>query len=369
MLRSEELAKDISNMKADMKVLQDEGKIEDAYNMISDLENLKRERALALETEAEEEKEIENIKIEDKKGEDVKMENKNVLSNEEVAFLNYVKTGRIDNAYLTAGGNGALIPTTISAKIIEKVAELSPVYSKCTVFNLGGKLTFAKENAGATVTYASSENAEASEQVPSFTTITLDSYVANCLVVISKSLINNAAFDVLSYVIDEIAKGMANFFEKEILKGDGSSHCTGAINTTNAKTASGSIKIDDLIDTQLAVPSRLQDSCVWVMNTDTLAVIRKLENQNKDKYLLPSAVEGYTYQLLGKPVYLTSALGANEVIYGDFSYMYVKFAQSVDTQVLYEKYATKHSVGVLADCEVDCKIANDQAIAKLTIGE
>lgn len=369
MLRSEELAKDISNMKADMKVLQDEGKIEDAYNMISDLENLKRERALALETEAEEEKEIENIKIEDKKGEDVKMENKNVLSNEEVAFLNYVKTGRFENVgEMKASDNGVVIPSTISAKIIEKVEELSPIYAMTTKFNLGGNLTFAKEGTGATVHYAE-EAAEAAASTPNFGKIELKSFIANCLVVVSKSLINNSSFNVLQYVIDEIAKGMARFFEHELLVGTGSSQCQGAMNTSKSIQASESIKLDDLIDTQLLVPSRLQNNCVWIMTPATLGKIRKLENQNKDKYLLPSAVEGYTYMLLGKPVYLTEQLPADKILYGDFSYMYVKFSQQIDTQVLYEKYATIHSVGVLADCEVDSRIANDQAIVKCEIGE
>lgn len=45
---------------------------------------------------------------------------------------------------MTTGDNGAVIPTSIANKIIEKVIEISPLFSMATRYNVGGTLNIPK---------------------------------------------------------------------------------------------------------------------------------------------------------------------------------------------------------------------------------
>ena len=42
---------------------------------------------------------------------------------------------------LTFGANGAIIPTSIEGKIIDKVKEICPIFELATKYNVGGTLT------------------------------------------------------------------------------------------------------------------------------------------------------------------------------------------------------------------------------------
>jgi len=53
------------------------------------------------------------------------------------------------------------------------------------------------------------------------------------------------------------------------------------------------------------------------------------------------------------------------IAFGDFSGLYVKFTEQLELQVLREKYATQHALGVVGWIEVDSKIVEPQKIAIL----
>jgi HK97 family phage major capsid protein len=74
--------------------------------------------------------------------------------------------------------------------------------------------------------------------------------------------------------------------------------------------------------------------------------------------------------LLGKPVFISDnmpamATGNMAVVYGDLNGLAVKFSEDINIQVLREKYADEHAVGVIGWLELDAKIADQQKIATL----
>ena len=78
--------------------------------------------------------------------------------------------------------------------------------------------------------------------------------------------------------------------------------------------------------------------------------------------------------LLGKPIYVSDNMddieaGKMVIYYGDMSGLAVKITEEMEVQVLREKYATQHAVGVVAWMELDAKIENDQKLAALKMGE
>ncbi|MEF2755352.1 MAG: phage major capsid protein, partial [Agathobaculum butyriciproducens] len=89
--------------------------------------------------------------------------------------------------------------------------------------------------------------------------------------------------------------------------------------------------------------------------------------------LLQDDVTGeFPYRLLGKPVYLSDnmpklAAGASAVLYGDYSGLSVNLREDISIQVLREKYATQHAIGVVAWFEFDSKVTDSQKLAVLNM--
>ena len=59
---------------------------------------------------------------------------------------------------------------------------------------------------------------------------------------------------------------------------------------------------------------------------------------------------------------------ARTIYYGDFEGLGVHFNEEPNTQILQEKYAEQHAVGVLGFVEVDMKVYIEQALAALEMG-
>jgi HK97 family phage major capsid protein len=62
-------------------------------------------------------------------------------------------------------------------------------------------------------------------------------------------------------------------------------------------------------------------------------------------------------------------MGAGNVAiyYGDMRGLATKFSENLEIEVLREKYATQHAVGVVGWLEFDAKVEDNQKIAKLTM--
>lgn len=109
------------------------------------------------------------------------------------------------------------------------------------------------------------------------------------------------------------------------------------------------------------------------MSSKTRAAIRKLKDQNGRYLLQDDATSSFGNMLLGKPVYTSDNMkdmagSATAIYYGDMSGLAVKITEEMEVQVLREKYATQHAVGVVAWMEFDSKVENEQKIAVLKMG-
>lgn len=282
---------------------------------------------------------------------------------EEKVFVDMISGKRA----LDIANNGAIIPETVANRIIEKVKELSPIVAMATIFNEGANLKFPvydEETSTISAGYVD-DMTELVEGTGKFVTITLGNHIVGSLAKISKSLINRAGIDVASYAINKVAQALAEFLEKELITG--SVKMKGLTTSTNTVETStvGKIVSDDLIDVQLTIPEVFQMKACWIMNKTTLKSLRKLKDNDGNYILSKDFVAGFGYTLLGKTVYVSE--NADAVYYGDMSGLYVKFAQGVEIQVLLEKYATAHAIGVVGYIEADSNIVEPQKIVKLEL--
>ena len=279
---------------------------------------------------------------------------------------------------ITYGDNGALIPSTIIPKIIDKVVEISPLFDLATKYYIKGNITipYVDTTDGDIVVGFADEFSELEATGIKFSSIDLNGYLAAVLVKISRQMINNTNFDIVGYVIDYIARQIAVFTEKFMIKGDAINPNSGLANGVKQKvtiTAAKDLTSDILIDVQDAVPGAYQGDACWIMNTGTKTAIRKLKDGQGNYLLIPDYREGGGWTLLGKPVYETDNLpaiseakaGDTFLYYGSFSGLAVKLGESAELQMLLEKYATQHAIGLNVWFELDAEVENAQKIVSL----
>ena len=291
------------------------------------------------------------------------------------AFAEFIR-GEISGeqrAEMTKGENGAVIPQSIANKIIERVKEISPLYSLSEQFNVKGTLTipyYDESTQRITMAYAD-EFQELESTSGKFGNITLQSFLAGALTKVSKSLINNSDFDIVSFVVRRMAEAVAEFLEHELLHGtenkaDGLSGATQVITAASATAVTS----DELIDVQEEVPDRYQGQAIWIMNKATRTAIRKLKDGQGNYLLNKDANARWGYTLFGKDVYISDQCdrmqtGNKAIFYGDFSGLAVKLSENLEIEVLREHYAAEHAVGVVGWIEFDSKIQDQQKIAVL----
>lgn len=295
---------------------------------------------------------------------------------EERAFEAYIRgtDGNVRSSNLTFGDNGAVIPQSILNKIVKRIYDISPILDRSSKYNVKGKLTipyYDESNNAITVSWAT-EFQELESNIGKFTNIELTGYLAGVLCLISESLINNSQFDIVAFVIDEMAYHVARFIENVLLNGSGS--VEGLSTLTNSMTAASAnaITSDEVIQLQARVKDLYQDPAIFIMSVNTRTALRLLKDE-VGRYMLQDDITApFGKVLLGKPVYVSDNMndmsaGKTAIYYGDMSGLATKFSEVMSVKVLREKYATQHAVGVVGWLEFDSKVENAQKIAKLVM--
>lgn len=276
---------------------------------------------------------------------------------------------------LSEGENGAVVPVTIANRIIKEVKDRCPILEKATVYHLQGTLKVpvwgADEEGNNIMVGYGEEFQEISKNAGKFKSIDLTGYLVNALTLVGRKLKNNAAFNVVDFVVTQMAEEIALFVEGELLNGtDGK--ITGALSTKTIVTAGAATAVtgDELIDLQASVKQVYQKDACWVMHSKTFAAVKKLKDGN-ERYLMQDDVTGeFPHRLLGKPVYLSDNMPAMEagkkpILYGDLKGLSVKISEEMEIQILREKYADLNALGVISWMELDAKVTDHQRLATL----
>ena len=297
-------------------------------------------------------------------------------------FENYLRNRMIhqrEGELTPAEGSGqVLIPTTIANKIIKKVYDISPVLDRSSKYNIKGKLEipyYDVDTTNITVAYATEFTPLASHN-GAFDNIELNGFLAGALSKISRSLINNAQFNIVDFVVDAMAEAIAVFIDRELLNPIDPSHKVVGLSDLANKVqlvSADTITADDVVKLHDSIKDRFQSNAIWVMSSSTRTALRLLKD-SMGRYMLQDDVSlPFGTSLLGKPVYVSDqmpdiATGKSVIYYGDFKGLATKFSEDINIEVLREKYADEHAVGVVGWFEFDSKVEDAQKIARLVMG-
>lgn len=276
---------------------------------------------------------------------------------------------------LTLTDNGAVIPTSIANQIIKKVYDISPVLAKAQRYNAKGKLQlpyYDTSTSSIKVAYQDEFSPIASTN-GKFTNIELGGYLAGALSKISNSLINNSQFDIVNFVVNQMAEDIARFIEKELLIGTpGKVAGLSSLKHSVTSGAATALTADDVVKLKDSVKDVYQNNAVFIMSPVTRTALRLLKGSD-GHYLLQDDINSpFGSALLGKPVYVSDNMpdikaNATAIFYGDLTGLAVKFSEDISTQILREKYADEHATGVVAWFEFDSKVQDEQKLAKLVM--
>lgn len=209
-----------------------------------------------------------------------------------------------------------------------------------------------------------------------FSQVTLSAFKLGTFLKISEELLNDAAFDVESYLASEFARRIGAAEEKAFLVGTGSGQPTGIftahggqVGVTAAKATD--ITADELIDLHYSLRAPYRKNAVWLMNDATVKTVRKLKDGQGQYLWQPALTAGSPDMILGKPVYTSAFVpeiksGARTVAFGDLGYYWIADRQGRSFKRLNELFATSGQVGFLASQRLDGKLVLPEAVKLLT---
>lgn len=256
-------------------------------------------------------------------------------------FGKAVSARALSKGTATAGGN--TVPVSFYDRLVEHMVDSSGLLQLGpTVINTTSGETIqvpVTTSYGAAALYA--EAAQIAGTDPAFAQRSLGAYKYGQLVLVSRELIDDSAFNLQDFIARVSGRNVGLSLGAHLITGTGTGQPTGVVTsaTTGVTGGTGVVGVptaDNLIDLMFSVISPYRDSKTagWLVKDSTLGAIRKLKD-GAGRYLFdPAATFGEPDTLLGKPIksdpnVAATGLGTKSVVFGDFSAYFVRMAGGV----------------------------------------
>jgi len=291
----------------------------------------------------------------------------------------------------SSADGGFAVPRPIDAEIARRLVKISPVRSVANVvqtstsgfrrlISIGGTASGWASETGARTETASPKLAEI---VPPLGEL----YASPSA---TQQMLDDAAFDVGSWLAGEIATEFARAEGAAFINGTGTNQpkgfLTGATAAQNdAARAFGTLQHivsgnatafdtapeSKLIDLVFSMKAALRQGAVWMMNSATLAAVRKFKSADGSFLWQAGIVDGQPSRLLGYPVIEAEDMpdigaGNFPIAFGNFKAGYL-IAERTATTILRDPYTNKPYVQFYATRRVGGQVLDSDAIKLLKI--
>ena len=267
-----------------------------------------------------------------------------------------------------AGSAGAAIPTQTANTILEKVTQYAPLLSKINLLRVPGMVTFAVEDTVNAAAYHT-ENDTISASTDKLKSITLSAYEITKLIPISKSvkLMSIPAFE--TWLVDSLARSIADKISETILLGTGSTQGTGIDKAATWDQSTNSVQIGsaaslttaDVLKLISLLPGGYDARAEFIMSKQTLFNdFMPLQDKSKNDIVVMS---GGSYYIYGYPVQLDQRVKAHEAYLGDLYTVIGNIPEDVTVTSAFD--IDTNSYKFLGCAMFDCKPSMSDAIVKL----
>jgi len=290
-----------------------------------------------------------------------------------------------------AGASGAAggyaVPREIDQMIDATLKSISPIRAIANVVRTGSAGYRKLVTSGGIVSgWASETGARAETATPVFNEIVPPGGELYANPAASQAMLDDAQFDVESWLASEIAREFAAAEGSAFISGNGVNKPKGIVTyaTTNevdgvrafgtlqhvpsggAGAFAGSNPQDRLVDLVHALKPAYRQGASFVMNSATLAVIRKMKTSEGAFLWQPSLSAEQPATLLGYPVVEAEdmpdiAANSLAIAFGNFQAGYV-IAERGETSILRDPFSNKPFVHFYAVKRVGGAVANSEAI-------
>lgn len=267
-----------------------------------------------------------------------------------------------------AGSAGAAIPAQTANTILEKVTQYAPLLSKINLLRVPGMVTFAVEDTVNAAAYHT-ENDTISASTDKLKSITLSAYEITKLIPISKSvkLMSIPAFE--TWLVDSLARSIADKISETILLGTGSTQGTGIDKAATWDQSTNSVQIGsaaslttaDVLKLISLLPGGYDARAEFIMSKQTLFNdFMPLQDKSKNDIVVMS---GGRYYIYGYPVELDQRVKAHEAYLGDLYTVIGNMPEDVTVTSAFD--IDTNSYKFLGCAMFDCKPSMSDAFVKL----
>ena len=202
----------------------------------------------------------------------------------------------------------------------------------------------------------------------------LDAHKLHVAIKITEELLADNAFQLEDYIIAQFGKAIANAEEDAFLNGNGEGKPTGLFADAQVGVTIGTVEIeaDDVIDLIYKLKRPYRKKASFITNDSTLAVLRKLKDENGNYLWQPSLQNGEPDRILGYAIRTSQfapklAAGKAALAFGDFSYYNIGDRGQRTLQVLKELFAGNGMVGYVMKERVDGLLVLPEAVQLLKV--
>jgi HK97 family phage major capsid protein len=207
------------------------------------------------------------------------------------------------------------------------------------------------------------ENASASSQDMTFSSITMKSYYySSKIILVSWELLNDSAFSIEGLVADIAGERLGRIKNTHFTTGDNSGKPQGVVTfATSGKTAASATAITytELIDLEHSIDPAIRVNCRYMFNDVVLQALRKLQDSTGRPLWQAGITAGAPDTINGRPYTINQDMavmttGNKTVLFGDFARGY-KVRKVKDVQVfrVTDKYIESRQVGFIAYTRCD----------------
>jgi HK97 family phage major capsid protein len=291
----------------------------------------------------------------------------------------------------TPADGGYAVPREIDAAIARQMTEVSPIRRIAQVVRVGSAGYRKLVTLGGTASGWVSETAARPEtDTPSFAEIAPPAGELYANPAASQAMLDDAAFDLEAWLANEIATEFARAEGEAFVNGNGTSRPKGflaqpisaaedaarpfgTLQYIGSGDAAGLGDAADLvlIDLVHKLKAGYRQGACWVMNSATLADVRKLRTSEGAFLWQGSLAEGQPDRLLGYPVIEAEAMpdigaGAFPIAFGNFRAGYL-IAERSATAILRDPFTNKPFVHFYATKRVGGQVLDSAAIKLLKV--
>lgn len=278
-----------------------------------------------------------------------------------------------------AGGDGGYaVPTVIDAEIEKQLRDLSPMRSICKVKTIETSNYKRLVNTGGTTSgWVGEAGARTETNTPSLTEVAITPGEIYANAAATQRALDDMQFDAEAWLTEEVAEEFAVQEGAAIIGGDGvnkpkgflTEAGVGRLTTGVAGGFPAADPSDVLVDLVHTLGPRYRQGAKFVMNSATLADIRKMKDADGNFIWRPGLMEGQPDMLLGYPVVEAEdmpdiAADSLSIAFGNFERGYT-LVERMGTRVLRDPYTDKPNVLFYATKRIGGAVVNAEAIKLL----